>query len=233
MSAEKVIGIDLDNTLICYDDLFFRAACEEKLIDPSSPKGKESVRDSIRLLPDGERKWTRLQAIVYGPSIADAMPFEGVDAFLNHCANFGLRIRIISHKTHSATLDGKTVDLRKSALEWLEMKGFFDLAALVPDDVHFELTRREKIERIRSVGCTHFIDDLAEVFNEISFPFQTAKLLFAPHGTPNPPPDSRVFSSSGRDRLFSFRQWTTLRHKHISGKFSGETSIESRKPSLD
>ena len=33
-------------------------------------------------------------------------------------------------------------------------------------------------ERIRALGCTHFIDDLEEVFLEPSFPSDVHKILF-------------------------------------------------------
>ena len=36
-----LIGIDLDNTLVCYDVLFHAVALEEGLIEPTAPKSKE------------------------------------------------------------------------------------------------------------------------------------------------------------------------------------------------
>jgi hypothetical protein len=177
-----LLGIDLDNTLICYDELFHRAACEEGLIEPPVPPRKEAVRDAIRLLPDGERKWTRLQALVYGPRMSGAALFDGVADFLRRCARTGTTVKIISHKTPLATLDGQAVDLRLAARQWLEAKGFFSDLALSAGDVYFESTRAEKLTRIRALRCTHFIDDLPEVFAELDFPKETRKLLFAPHG---------------------------------------------------
>jgi hypothetical protein len=50
-----------------------------------------------------------------------------------------------------------------------------------PDNVFFEATRAEKIGRIRTLGCTHFIDDLTEVFAEKSFPKHIRKFLFTPN----------------------------------------------------
>ena len=144
-----VIGIDLDNTLVCYDELFHLAACEEGLIHPSLPRNKEKIRHAIRLLPDGESRWTRLQAIVYGPRIHAATLFEGAEDFLRHCALSRVPTRIVSHKTRFATLDGKRVDLRQSSLQWLEAKGFFSDFGFSRSDVFFESTRAEKIRRIR------------------------------------------------------------------------------------
>ncbi|MGD1083262.1 MAG: hypothetical protein ABSA47_00770 [Verrucomicrobiota bacterium] len=177
-----VIGMDLDNTLACYDEMFHLAACEQGLIQPSLPKIKEKIRDAIRLLPDGENRWTRLQAIVYGPRMGDAALFAGAGDFLRRCAGARVRTVIVSHKTRFAALDGGQADLRRSALRWLETKGFFSDFGLSRGDVFFESTREEKIQRIRALRCTDFIDDLAEVFDGDAFPPQTRKLLFAPHG---------------------------------------------------
>jgi hypothetical protein len=190
-----IIGIDLDNTLACYDELFHFAAHREGLIESSLPRNKERIRDTIRLLPQGDSQWMRLQAIVYGPRMSAATTFEGSEDFLRHCTERGTKALIVSHKTHFATLDGKRVDLREAALAWMKAKQFFDPdgCGLSPDNVFFESTRSEKIERIRSLGCTHFIDDLAEVFAESSFPRDVAKLLFAPHGANAPRQDIEVF----------------------------------------
>jgi len=190
-----VLGIDLDNTLVCYDGLFHSTAHEEALIDPAAPKSKERIRDSIRLLPEGERKWTRLQAIVYGPRMSGATAFAGTEDFLRNCARRQVRTVIVSHKTRFATLDGKQVDLRRAALDWMESKNFFgpNGCGLSPEQVFFESTRAEKLDRIRALGCTHFIDDLAEVFAEPGFPRGVAKLLFAPHGATAAAGDVKVF----------------------------------------
>ena len=202
-ASEIVIGIDLDNTLVCYDDLFHLAVCAERLIEPSVPKRKEAIRDAIRLLPDGEMQWTRLQAMVYGPRMAGATLFEGADVFLRHCARSHTSVKIVSHKTPFATLDDQPVDLRQAARDWLKAKGFFTSFGLLLGDVFFESTRSEKLDRIRALRCTHFIDDLAEVFAEPAFPPATRKLHFAPHGTVATNPEARVFTHWRElDRLF-------------------------------
>jgi hypothetical protein len=192
-----IIGIDLDNTLVCYDELFHSVACQEGLIESSAPRSKEQIRDAIRLLPEGENKWTRLQAIVYGVEMSGAIAFAGCEDFLRHCAGRGKKAVIVSHKTHFATLDGQSVDLRAAAFAWMKMKGFFDPGGcgLSPDDIFFESTRLEKIERIRALGCTHFIDDLMEVFAEPSFPREVAKFLFAPHGAAPAGSEIKVYRS--------------------------------------
>ena len=180
MRQHFVIGIDLDNTLACYDELFHRAACEAGLIEPSLAKSKAAVRDAIRLLPEGEAKWTSLQALVYGTRMNEAVMFAGADVFLEHCAGRCVEVRIVSHKSPCAVLEGKKLDLRLPAMQWLEAKGFFSRFGLSGGHVFFEPTRAEKIERIRALGCTDFIDDLPEVFAESQFPSEVRKWLFAP-----------------------------------------------------
>jgi hypothetical protein len=194
---DRVIGIDLDNTLACYDELFHAAACEEGLIESVTAKSKEKIRDAIRLLPDGESKWTRLQAIVYGPRMSGAIAFPGCEQFLRHCAKRGTKTLVVSHKTAFAPLDGKQVDLRQAARDWMESRNFFGAngRGLSPEKVFFESTRAEKVETIRALGCTHFIDDLAEVFAEPNFPPGVSKLLFAPHGAVAASTDVKIFKS--------------------------------------
>jgi hypothetical protein len=202
---DRVIGIDLDNTLVCYDELFHAAAREEGLIQSTTPKSKENIRDAIRLLPDGESKWTRLQAIVYGPRMSGAVAFAGCEQFLRHCAQRGTKTVVVSHKTPFAPLDGRQVDLRQAALDWIESKNFFspNRCGLSREKVFFKTTRAEKVETIRALGCTHFIDDLAEVFAEPNFPAGVSKLLFTPHGANAAAADVQVFKSWAElDRFF-------------------------------
>ena len=46
------------------------------------------------------------------------------------------------------------------------------------DDVYFSETREGKVRKISELGCTHFIDDLKEVFQEPKFPRGVKKILF-------------------------------------------------------
>jgi hypothetical protein len=48
--------------------------------------------------------------------------------------------------------------------------------------VFFESTRSSKLARVRTVGCTYFIDDLEEVLTDPDFPAQTLPILFAATG---------------------------------------------------
>jgi hypothetical protein len=66
---------------------------------------------------------------------------------------------------------------------------FFDVDGLnlYKQDVYFEGTREEKLKRIEHLGCTHFIDDLEEVFQEQDFPDGVQKILYAPSASDSRP----------------------------------------------
>lgn len=101
---------------------------------------------------------------------------------------------VISHKTRHA-VSGPAHDLHEAGHRWLESSGFYDKRALSRGGVFFELTREDKLNRIRALGCTHFIDDLEEVFAEPRFPNGVKKWLFAPESKKEEPKVSRSFST--------------------------------------
>jgi hypothetical protein len=177
---EKRIGIDFDNTIVSYGELIHRVAVEWGLVSDDSEKDKTIIRDQIRLLPDGEVEWQKVQAEIYGPRMSEAALIEGVQEFFVLCRQENIQTYIVSHKTQYAHYDRTDTDLRAAALEWMESRGFFSVIGLglLRENVFFESTRVEKVDRIQRLGCTHFIDDLEEVFLEASFPKRTQKVLF-------------------------------------------------------
>jgi hypothetical protein len=191
--TDRIIGVDFDNTLVSYDEVMHRVAVERGLISSDVRKGKWDIRQRVRQSAEGERAWQQLQSIVYGEEIGQARLIEGVRAFFEHCRRAGVPVRIISHKTEFAAWNEAGANLRSAALGWMEAQHFFSDQGLglSPTDVVFESTRAEKIERIRQLGCTHFIDDLEETFLEPAFPPHVEKILFAPAGARALPPGVR------------------------------------------
>jgi hypothetical protein len=183
------VGIDLDNTIVSYDELFADLAVEQGLLPTRAAGGKRAVRDALRARPGGEAAWQRLQAAAYGRQMARAAMFEGVAGFLGRCRRSGIEVHIISHKTRRAAADPEGADLHRAALAWLRARGFFDDDGfgLAPSAVHFEATRDAKLRRIAATGCSHFIDDLAEVLADPAFPQDVARYLFAPDGAAQGP----------------------------------------------
>jgi hypothetical protein len=179
------VGIDFDNTLVSYDALIHRAAIERGLIDAGPLAGKRAVRDHIRLGPDGDIEWQKVQALVYGPMMAHAQLIAGAGEFVGACRRRGIAVYVVSHKTEFAGYDETRTNLRDAARAWMASRRFFDRGGLGFEhgDVFFESTREAKVERIAALGCTHFIDDLEEVFLEPGFPAHVRKLLYAPGAT--------------------------------------------------
>jgi len=70
-----IIGIDFDNTIVCYDRLFHKLALKRGLIPKSCPRVKEKIRDFLRK-SGKEGDWTELQGRAYGPDILKAKPLE-------------------------------------------------------------------------------------------------------------------------------------------------------------
>lgn len=183
MANERLIGLDFDNTIVTYDDVFLSMARERGLVEADFIGRKQAIRDAIRLLPEGELSWQRLQGQVYGKGLAHAAMIDGVDSFLRRCRLDTVPVTIVSHKTEFGHHDSDRVNLRNAALDWMKGHGFFrdNGYAIAPGNVYFEGTRQDKLARIRQLGCTHFIDDLEEVFADPTFPPGVERILFAEH----------------------------------------------------
>jgi hypothetical protein len=177
-----LVGLDFDNTIVCYDALFHRLARERGLLADDVPATKGHVRDYLRRI-DRENDWTELQGIAYGPRIVDAEPFPGVIEFLRRCKQLDVRCAVISHKTRAPYL-GPKYDLHQAAHDFLKAHGFYNVAVtgLTASEVNLELTKHAKIERIAALGCDFFVDDLPEFLGEPTFPKATVKILFDPSG---------------------------------------------------
>ena len=180
MASNKRIGIDLDNTLIDYEEVFRRFARERGLVAPGFTGGKDDIREAARATPDGDIAWQRLQGAVYSKGIRQAVLFDGADAFLKRAREQGHEIVIVSHKTEFGHFDPDRVNLRGAALEWMEARGFFrdDGFAIPAENVRFAATRSEKIEVIRGLDVGFFIDDLPEVLEDAGFPAAVIGILF-------------------------------------------------------
>jgi hypothetical protein len=178
----RCLGVDLDNTIIRYDEAFYSAAVTRGWIDAATPRTKTAVKNAV-FCRHGNREWTELQGFVYGPGIEAATPFPGVLDFFASAARQGVRIYIISHKTRHAA-EGPPYDLRQAAMHWLEARGWFDPArgGLTPGQVLFADSRAAKVQTVCDLGCDVLIDDLPEVFQEPQFPRTARFILFDPEG---------------------------------------------------
>ena len=175
------IGIDFDNTIVGYDEVFVDLARRTGLIDDSFRGGKQALRDTLRGREGGELAWQRLQGRVYGAGMTAAKLIDGVDAFLRRCRSSGEGVFIISHKTEYGHDDPERINLRQAALAWMASRGFFADSGygLRRESIFFEGTREEKLARIAALQCDVFIDDLDEVLSAPIFPIGVRRILFA------------------------------------------------------
>ena len=189
MAAEILrVGVDFDNTIVCYDNVFVELAFEKGLV-AKQEMSKQLLRDHLRQT-GREDAWTELQGEVYGSALHRAAAFPGAAEFLKLCVRDGIAVSIISHKTRHP-FRGPKYDLHLAAREWLVNNGFFDPqgVGLKKDEVYLELTKEDKIKRIAELRCTYFIDDLPEFLLETGFPKKTERILFDParlHDEPLP-----------------------------------------------
>lgn len=202
-----IIGIDFDNTIANYEGVFSPLAVEKGLLPAGFHGTKKKVRDAIRKKPNGEMKWQQLQGLVYGRHMHRAEMFAGVDSFIRICQKHNVPVHIVSHKTRTNKFDPDKLDLREAALEWLKKKGFFDehIIGLKTENIFFENNRKPKIARINELGCTHFIDDLAELFEEPSFPDNVHQILFSTTEIQKPNSPFTVMESWGHITRFLFK----------------------------
>jgi hypothetical protein len=174
------IGIDFDNTIITYDEVFCALAKSHGLLDTNFYGCKQAVRDAIRRLPNGEAAWQHLQGLAYGKGIRAAKIVAGVDAFLRRCRAGGCEVAIVSHKTEYGHFDQDRVNLREAASDWMLVNGIIDVEqGIASSNVFFEATRAKKLERIAALSCTHFIDDLEEVLTDPAFPPNVERILLS------------------------------------------------------
>ena len=152
------------------------------MLDTNFGQSKRKIRDRIRQLPNGEIEWQRCQALLYGPRINEAKLIEGVPRFFELCKQYGLKVYVVSHKTEFSRFDTTGTNLRQAALAWMASNGFFEREGLGLTQAHvfFAESRQEKIDRIVTLRCTDFVDDLEETFLEATFPPSTARILYEP-----------------------------------------------------
>ncbi|WP_244608963.1 hypothetical protein [Bradyrhizobium sp. SUTN9-2] len=182
------IGIDFDNTIICYDKVFAAAARQRGLVPEGWDGLKPDVRDFLRSRAGGELAWQGLQGFVYGKGIGGAEINPGVREFLAACRKAGASVHIVSHKTQFGHQDPDRVDLREAARGWLKSAGLIDTAdaAISAGNVYFEDTLAAKVERLASLQLDIFIDDLVDVFEQPHFPKATRSILFTQSRPPHP-----------------------------------------------
>ena len=172
-----LVGLDFDNTIVCYDEAI--SALAEKLpnLPPELPRTKLALRDFLRQA-NRESEWTAFQGALYGPGMAYAQPFQQAMETLQELKDSGHTLCIVSHRS-LRPYAGPTYDLHAAARGWAEK--WLVSARLIEDRAVFFLeTRGQKIDAIAALHCKVFLDDLPEVIEDAAFPSLCKAVLFDP-----------------------------------------------------
>jgi len=174
------IGVDFDHTIVDYQNIFTERAASLGYIDSSKKMTKDDVKKIIKELEDGESKWGMLQSEVYSNGIRNAVIMKGFLEFVKACQKCRISLSIISHKTKSNPFDPLSRDLQKPALNWMVEHQFFEkkIFAFSRKQIIFTETIEDKIEKIKNLNCSHFIDDLLKVLLHPLFPKSIRKILY-------------------------------------------------------
>ena len=175
------IGIDFDNTIVKYDEIFVKAAKEKNFVSSTWLGNKETLKQKLN---GKKNQWEKIQGIVYGPSMRNAICFPGLKKFLIKTNFSGHQVFIISHKTIYGHFDKTKTRLRDQALLWLEQEDFFnsEFISLKKENIFFCDDRERKIKKINELNLDFMIDDLDEIFENNALP-KTKNILFSATAT--------------------------------------------------
>ena len=187
------IGIDLDNTIISYDDLIYSLAKKKfpKIEYLSKNKSKDFIKKQI-IKYYNNAEWTKLQSIIYGKKILKAKLFKNLIHSLKKLSRL-YDIYIISHKTRYSK-KGEKINLIDSAKKFLGRKkiSFCENPLIKKEYVYFTETKKEKINLIKKLDIDIFVDDLKEILDLLNNDVQ------------------KIHFSNNRSMYKNFSKWKTL-----------------------
>jgi len=175
-----LIGLDFDNTIVCYDKAIARLVDDLFDLPLHVPRTKLSLRDFLRQA-NREPEWTAFQGALYGPGMRYAEPFEQALETMQELKNMGHKLCIVSHRSRYPYA-GPAYDLHAAARGWIKQR-LVSIGLITNEMAHFHETRRQKIAAIRDIGCDAFLDDLPEVLEDEHFPIACWAILFDPEGS--------------------------------------------------
>lgn len=204
------IGIDLDHTIINYKNIFAERAFSLGYYNYANAiMTKEEVKTIVKKMKDGEKKWGILQSEVYNDGIREAVMMEGFSDFVNACQRRRILLSIISHKSRRNIHDPLNRDLQEPALDWMKIHHFFDKRGFgfSLKQVFFAETIEDKVARIKTLNCSHFVDDLMKVLSHSLFPKSTLKILYL-----------NGLSDRDNEAVDYFGDWHSITKYVITGK---------------
>lgn len=173
------IGIDFDNTIVCYDNVFYKAALRYGFKMLNVKKDKNSVKEFIQNNYHHD-DFTILQGYVYGKCMNLATLYVGLKKFIISSLKNNFKVFIISHKTKYPIL-GKQYNLHQEAMNFLIKNKIVDSDLIIKKNVFFEKSKEKKIKRISELNLDFFIDDLPDIIDHENFPENTKNIYFDPN----------------------------------------------------
>jgi hypothetical protein len=174
-----LIGLDFDNTIVCYDRAIVKLAKEIPGLPKDLPRTKLSLRDHLRAT-GREGEWTAFQGTLYGLGMRYADPYDGAISTMQELVAAGHQLVIVSHRSLHPYA-GPQYDLHAAARNWvaerLQNNGLFQ-GSSVKSPINFLQTREAKIATITRLACSIFLDDLPELLEAPEFPVETVVILF-------------------------------------------------------
>lgn len=164
------IGIDLDNTIINYQNSFKKYLKEKKI------NFKLINKTKIKYISNNNPKiksWTEAQEEIYGNYIIFAKPFKYYKDFENFALKNKIKLFIISHKTKYSQFS-KKYNLHLRSNIWLENN-----ISKKDYKIYYVKSIKEKVKKISHLKLDYFIDDLIEIFKQKNFPKKVKKIFFS------------------------------------------------------
>jgi hypothetical protein len=163
------IGIDLDNTIINYQNSFKKYLNQKKIYLKNIDKKKiKSVLTRNKII-----SWTEAQEEIYGNFITFAQPYKYFKEFEKFAIKQKIKLFIISHKTKYSQFS-KKYNLHSISNKWIEENILKKKYKII-----YSKTLNQKIKKIKEVKPKYFIDDLDEVLNNKDFPKKVNKIYFS------------------------------------------------------
>jgi len=182
------VGIDLDNTIINYENSF------KKYLEDKQIYFKKINKKKIKLVAKHNSKiknWTEAQEEIYGHYITYAKLYKNFSKFEKFALKNKIKLYIISHKTKYSQFS-KKYNLHLGSNKWLKENIIKDRY-----QIFYVNTINEKVRKIAKIKPDYFIDDLIEIFNNKNFPKKVKKILF---------------SKIKNDKVVTFSNWNKIKN---------------------
>jgi hypothetical protein len=177
------IGLDLDHTIISYNDSY-KYIVEELQIETECLT-KAELKKFFEEPNRSGVSWLDFQQCLYTFGLEKAVPQPGVLDFLSKARHLEHDLFIVSHKTNTHfPHNDKFLNLREEAMRWLLSTRIYP-ELVNRKDIYFVNDGIEKLTKIKDLSLDIFIDDLPEIIFSRDFPVSTVGYLFGSRNDKN------------------------------------------------